>query len=50
MNIEITSRHFSPSEELKALVNEKVSKVSKFTYDITRCEVILTKENSHENV
>ena len=31
-------------------MNEKVSKVSKFTYDIIRCEVILTKENSYENV
>ena len=50
MDLVITARHFKPSSQLSELVNEKVSKVSKFTYDITRCEVILTKEISHENV
>ena len=50
MDLVITARHFKPSSQLSELVNEKVSKVSKFTYDITRCEVILTKEHSYENV
>ena len=50
MDLEITARHFKPSSQLLELVNEKVSKVSKFTYDISRCEVILTKENSNENI
>ena len=50
MDLVITARHFKLSSQLSELVNEKVSKVSKFTYDITRCEVILTKENSHKNV
>ena len=50
MDLVITARHFKPSSQLSELVNEKVSKVSKFTYDITRCEVILTKENSYKNV
>jgi len=50
MDLVITARHFKLSNQLRELVNEKVSKVSKFTYDISRCEVILTKENSNENV
>ena len=50
MDLEITARHFKPSSQLTELVNEKVSKVSKFTYDISRCEVVLTKENNYENV
>ena len=50
MDLEITARHFKPSSQLAELVNEKVSKVSKFTYDILRCEVVLTKENNYENV
>ena len=50
MNIEITSRHFTASEELKELVNEKVKKIEKFNNDIISCNVILTKENNSENV
>ena len=50
MDLEITSRHFKPSSQLTELVNEKVAKVAKFTYDISRCEVILTKENANEIV
>ena len=50
LNIDITARHFKPSFQLIELVNEKVSKVDKFTPDITRCEVILTKDNSDEIV
>ena len=50
MDLEITALHFKPSSQLTELVNEKVSKVSKFTYDISRCEVVLTKENNYENV
>ena len=36
MDLEITSRHFKPSSQLTELVNEKVAKVAKFTYDISR--------------
>jgi len=50
MNIEITSRHFTASSQLKDLVNEKVKKIEKFTNVILSCHVILTKENSSENV
>jgi len=48
MKIEITSRHFTPSEELKALVNEKLAKLDKFNISLTRCNVILSKENRVE--
>ena len=50
MNIEITSRHFTASEQLKDLVNEKVKKIEKFNNGIISCHVVLTKENSSENV
>jgi len=44
MNIEITSRHFSPSKKLKILIDDKISKVRKFNIKLTRCHVILSKE------
>ena len=50
MNIDITARHFTASEQLKELVHEKIKKVEKFNNDIMSCHVILTKENYSENV
>ena len=50
MNIEITSRHFTASDKLKELINEKIMKIEKFNSGIMNCHVILTKENSGENV
>ena len=50
MNIEITSRHFTASDYLKTLVYEKIKKIEKFNKSIINCHVILTKENSNENV
>ena len=50
MNIEITARHFTASDDLKELVHEKIKKVEKFNNDIMSCHVILTKENNSENV
>ena len=50
MNIEITARHFTASDDLKELVHEKIKKVVKFNSSITSCHVILTKENNSENV
>jgi len=46
MNIEITSRHFTLSDQLKDLVNEKVEKISKYNGGLIRCRVILTKEEN----
>jgi len=50
MNIEITSRHFTASDHLKALVYEKINKIQKFNNSIINCQVILTKESNNENV
>ena len=50
MNIEMTSRHFTASDKLKELVNDKIMKIEKFNSGIMNCHVILTKENSGENV
>ena len=50
MNINITARHFTASEQLKELVYEKLKKVEKFNSSIMSCHVILTKENNSENV
>ena len=50
MNIEITARHFTASDKLKELINEKIMKIGKFNSGIMNCHVILTKENSGENV
>ena len=50
MNIEITARHFTASDKLKELINEKIMKIKKFNSGIINCHVILTKENSSENV
>lgn len=48
MKIEITSRHFIPSNKLKELVEEKVNKVNKYNMELTRCHVILSKDNDAE--
>ena len=50
MNIEITARHFTASEYLKELINEKIKKIKKFNSGIMSCHVIHTKENNSENV
>ena len=50
MKIEITARHFTASDKLKELINEKIMKIEKFNSGIMNCHVILTKENSGENV
>lgn len=50
MRIDITARHFSPSDQLKELVHIKINKLKKFNYGILNCHVILIKENSVESV
>ena len=50
MNIEITARHFTASDQLKELIYEKIKKIKRFNNDIMSCHVILTKENNSENV
>ena len=50
MNIEITARHFTASDQLKKLIHEKIKKIEKFNSGIMSCHVILNKENNSENV
>ena len=50
MNIEITARHFTASDQLKELIYEKIKKIKRFNSDIMSCSVILTKDNNCENV
>ena len=50
MKIDITARHFSLSDHLRILVNEKVDKIEKFNNGILNCSVVLTKDSSEENV
>ena len=50
MTIEITARHFSPSDKLNELVQKKISKMEKYSDHITSCHVILFKEGNDENV
>ena len=50
MKIDITARHFSLSDHLRILVNEKVDKIEKFNNGILSCSVVLTKDSSEENV
>tara|TARA_X000001036_G_scaffold151178_1_gene143677 strand:- start:333 stop:599 length:267 start_codon:yes stop_codon:yes gene_type:complete len=50
MNIEITARHFTPSEDLKAFVKEKVPKLLKYDPKINLIKVVLLKESRAEKV
>jgi len=50
MNIDITARHFSPSDKLKELVYTKLKKIEKFNSNIIGCRVVLTKESNLEDV
>ena len=50
MTIDITSRHFTASKQLKEFIYEKIKKIKKFNSSIISCHIILTKENNSENV
>tara|TARA_B110000003_G_C16602690_1_gene516281 strand:+ start:193 stop:507 length:315 start_codon:yes stop_codon:yes gene_type:complete len=50
MNIEITGRNFSPSDKLKAYIDEKVKGFSKFDSNINLVRVVLLKEGRAEKV
>ena len=50
MKVDITARHFSPSDQLKEMVYEKVKKIEKFNSSIMHCRVILTKQANFEDV
>lgn len=48
MNIEITSRHYEPSERVKTYVKEEFSKLDDFERMISSCKVILEKSKEGE--
>ena len=48
MNIDITSRGFTPSSELIELINTKVEKLSKFDKNISDFIVVLKIESRAE--
>ena len=50
MKVDITARHFSPSDKLKEMVYEKLKKIEKFNSDIMNCRVVLTKEANFKDV
>ena len=50
MKVDITARHFSPSDQLKEMIYEKLKKIEKFNRSIMNCRVILTKEVNSEDV
>ena len=50
MNIDITSRGFTPSSELLELINSKVEKLSKFDKNISDIKVVLKKESRAEKI
>ena len=50
MKVDITARHFSPSDQLKEMIYEKLKKIEKFNSDIMNCRVVLTKEANFKDV
>ena len=50
MNIDLTSRGFSPSPELVDLIHLKLEKLSTFDQDISSIKVVLLKESRAEKV
>ena len=50
MNIEITARNFTPSDELKSLINEKIQYLKRFDSNIDFVRVVLLKESRAEKV
>ena len=50
MQIDITFRHFTSSEQLKEMVYKKLKKIEKFNNSIISCHVVFTKEANYECV
>ena len=50
MNVEITARNFTPSDELKDLIYEKITSLKKFDSNISIARVVLLKESRAEKV
>ena len=50
MNVDITGRGFTPSENLKTFINEKSSSLLKYDPNISNVKVVLIKEGRAEKV
>lgn len=50
MNITITARKFKARETLKDYINEEVKSLIRFNEDIINADVILSYQNSKENI
>ena len=50
MNIEITARNFTPSQELKAFIEDRLIKLLKYDSNISFSKVVLNKESRAEKV
>ena len=50
MNIDLTSRGFTPSSELIELIHLKLEKLNTFDKDISSLKVVLLKESRAEKV
>jgi len=50
MNIDLTSRGFTPSSELIELIHSKLEKLNTFDKDISSLKVVLLKESRAEKV
>jgi len=50
MNIEITARNFTPSDQLKDFINDKLLYLSRFDSNIDFAKVVLLKESRAEKV
>ena len=50
MKISITARHFTPSSELKELIEEKLMKLLVYDSSLSVCKVVLLKVDRAEKV
>ena len=50
MNIEITARNFTPSQELKTFIEDRLIKLLKYDSNISFSKVVLNKESRAEKV
>mgnify|MGYP001418135017 FL=1 len=50
MNIEITARNFTPSQELKTFIKDRLIKLLKYDSNISFSKVVLNKESRAEKV
>ncbi|PIS30378.1 MAG: ribosomal subunit interface protein [Candidatus Marinimicrobia bacterium CG08_land_8_20_14_0_20_45_22] len=50
MNIELTSRHYEPSDRVKEHVNKELTNLSEFENLISKCKVILEKTKDGETI